>query len=166
MMVFKGNGFLLRPWKKGDEESLAENANNVKVWRNLTNLFPHPYTKKDAKDWIKRCQKKKEKKTKFAIIIDGKAVGAIGFDLKEKGSMKIKSATIGYWLGEIFWGRGIVTKALKLVTDYIFKNFDIFRVQAKVLESNAASCRVLEKAGYKLEGRLRKHIFKEGKLMD
>jgi RimJ/RimL family protein N-acetyltransferase len=77
-----------------------------------------------------------------------------------------KSAEIGYWLGEPFWGRGIITKALAAMTKYAFSNFDLIRLYAYVFETNPASMRVLEKAGYKLEGRLRKSVIKDGQILD
>ncbi len=164
MTIIKGNGFILRPWKKGDETSLTENANNKKIWINLTHTFPHPYTIRDAKKWVKFSNKKLNKKTIFAIIIDNKAVGCIAFELG-KGIYE-KSATIGYWLGEKYWGGGIITSALKIVTDYAFDKFNIERIEAKVFEWNPASVRVLEKAGYSYESRFKKKVLKDGKLID
>lgn len=164
MIIIKGNGFVLRTWKKGDEESLVENANNKKIWLNLAHTFPHPYKMQDAKKWIKFTNKRLNKKTIFAIIINESAAGCIAFELGK--GVYSRSATIGYWLGEKYWGKGIVTEALKLVTDYAFKNFDITRIEAKVFEWNPASARVLEKAGYSREAILKKKVFKDNKLID
>ena len=127
-MIIKGKGFILRSWKRGDEKSLVDNANNRKIQINLVDTFPHPYTLNDAKNWIKICQEKNKKETTFAIEIEKKAIGGIGFEIK--GGVHRKTASIGYWLGEKYWGRGIATEALKLVTKYAFNNFGLVRIQA------------------------------------
>jgi len=163
-MEIKTEKFTLRPWKKEDSESLAENTNNRKIWVNLVDTFPHPYTLKDAGEWISLCQRKEKQKTTFAIEIDGKAVGSIGFEIKKGHHQKI--ASIGYWLGEKYWGKGIVTEALKLVTKYAFETFNLVRIEAAVFKWNPASARVLEKAGYILEAELKKRVFKDGKITD
>ena len=154
---------LLREWLPGDEESLARNANNLRVWRNLRDAFPHPYTLADAERWIQIANPTKPV-TNFAIVVDGSAVGAIGLVLKE--DVFRRSAEIGYWLGEEYWRRGIVTEAVCAVTDYAFATFDVCRVYAGVFEWNRASMRVLEKAGYELECRLKKNVTKDGQTID
>jgi len=153
----------LRPWRSGDEPSLARYADNRNVSRNLKDRFPYPYTTADAADWIARASAQAPP-TSFAIVVDGSAVGGIGIELGT--DVFRRSATIGYWLGEPFWGRGIATEALRAVTDYAFERFDICRLQAGVFDWNPASARVLEKAGYILEGRARLGVFKDGRLGD
>jgi RimJ/RimL family protein N-acetyltransferase len=153
----------LRPWKPGDEESLVRQANSRAIWRNLRDTFPHPYTLADAKHWIHTANPTTPI-TNFAIDIDGGAVGAIGLVLKE--DVFRRSAEIGYWLGEEFWGRGIVTQAVRAVTDYAFATFDLCRVYAGVFEWNPASMRVLEKAGYEFECRMKKSVTKDGETID
>ena len=100
----------------------------------------------------------------FAIEIGDEAVGAIS--VTPKDDVQVRVGEIGYWLGEPFWGRGIATAAVKLVTEYAFADLDLMRIQGSVFEWNLASGRVLEKAGYQLEGRLRKSIFKDGRVID
>jgi [ribosomal protein S5]-alanine N-acetyltransferase len=151
----------LRQWREGDEQSLAANANNKKIWMNLRDVFPFPYTLKNAVLWIELS---KESKTNFAIDVDGQAVGDIALTMQ--GDLMRRSAELGYWLGEAYWGRGIMTEAVRAMTDYAFQSFDINRVFAGILEYNAASARVLEKNGYVCEGRLRQACSKEGKLYD
>jgi len=102
--------------------------------------------------------------TSFAIALDDEAVGGIGFTVQN--DVAHRSAEIGYWLGEQFWGRGIATEALTAVTEYAFKNFDLCRLYAHVFEWNPASARVLEKAGYDFEGRLKKSVTKNGQTID
>jgi ribosomal-protein-alanine N-acetyltransferase len=153
----------LRASQPGDEESLVLNANNRNVWINLRDLFPHPYTLADARNWIQRASTESPVRN-FAIVVDGKAVGGIGFIPKE--DVYRKSAEIGFWLGEEYWGRGIMTEALRAVTEYAFANFDLCRLYAGVFEWNLASMRVLEKAGYHLEAQLKKAVTKNGKTID
>jgi RimJ/RimL family protein N-acetyltransferase len=139
-------------------------ANNRKIWLNLRDIFPHPYTQAEAEQWIVIRESSGGPATNFAIELQGEAVGGIGCRLLD--DVHHKTAEIGYWLGEPFWGRGIATVALKQTTDYAFPTFSLERLQASVFEWNLASARVLEKAGYVLEGRLRRSIFKDGRLAD
>jgi len=152
----------LRPWRVGDEPSLVRNANNRRVWRNLSRL-PHPYTTGDADAWIGRASAQSPV-TDFAIAVDGDAVGGIGVEIGR--DVFYRSAEIGYWLGEPYWGRGIATEALRAVTEYAFGTFGLCRLQAGVFEWNPASMRVLEKAGYTLEARHRKNVTKDGETID
>jgi RimJ/RimL family protein N-acetyltransferase len=153
----------LRPWRKGDETSLVRHANNYKVWRNLRDRFPHPYTMADAEWWIGHAGGRLPV-TSFAIVVNAEAVGGIGLELNT--DVYRRSAEIGYWLGEEYWGQGITTEAVLAVVDYGFATFDICRIFAGVFERNPASMRVLEKAGFKQEARLIKAITKEGQTMD
>jgi ribosomal-protein-alanine N-acetyltransferase len=155
--------FLIREWRRGDEDSLVRHANNPNVSRNMRDRFPHPYTRADADWWIAHAGAQSPQ-TDFAIVVDGEAAGGIGFILQEDVSRR--SAEIGYWLGEAYWGRGIATYAVRAVSEHIFATFDICRVYATVFESNPASARVLEKAGFVLEGRLRKAVTKSGDTID
>ncbi len=154
---------LLREWRKGDVESLVAHANNVKVSRNLHDAFPHPYTRADAEAWIELTSGFTSG-TVFAIVVDGQAVGGIG--LTRGKDVDRRTAAIGYWLGEPYWGRGITTEALRAVTEYAFEKFDLARLEAYVFEWNLGSTRVLEKAGYTREARLRKRVTKEGRTVD
>jgi RimJ/RimL family protein N-acetyltransferase len=153
----------VREWRPGDVDSLVEHANNVKVWRNLHDAFPHPYTRADAESWIRQTSALNPQ-TVFAITVAGEAVGGIG--LHPGTDVHRRTAAIGYWLGEAYWGRGIATEALRAVTDYAFSKFDFARLEAFVFEWNLASARVLEKAGYTREARLRKRVTKEGRTVD
>jgi RimJ/RimL family protein N-acetyltransferase len=155
--------FVLRKWQPGDERSLAVHANNYNVWINLRDIFPYPYRMRDAREWV-RCASSQKPVTNFAIVVNGQAVGGIGLTLKS--DIYFKSAEIGYWLGEPYWNQGIVTEAVKMVTDYGFSQFDLCRISAGIMEWNPASGRVLEKCGYTLEARLKKNITKAGKTID
>jgi ribosomal-protein-alanine N-acetyltransferase len=153
----------VRSWEWRDRDAIVRHANNRKISINLRDRFPHPYTANDARGWLESTVGRKPE-TNFAIDVAGEAVGGIGFDLQP--DVGHRSAEIGYWLGEEFWGRGIATEALIAVTDYAFANYNICRLYAHVFEWNPGSARVLEKAGYEFEGRLRKSVTKEGQTID
>ena len=150
----------LRSWRSKDAASLALHANNVAVWRNLRDRFPHPYTSKHAATWIRSARRA----TQFAIDVDGEAVGGIGYLIGE--DVYRRSAEIGFWLGEPFWGRGIMSEAVRAITQRAFERHDICRVHAEVFDWNVASMRVLEKVGYTREATLRRAVTKDGHTID
>ena len=153
----------VRSWEWRDRDAIVRHANNRNVWINLRDRFPHPYTVNDARRWLEMVVGQKPE-TNFAIDVAGEAVGGIGFTVQY--DVARRSAEIGYWLGEDFWGRGIATEALIAVTDYAFSNYDVCRLYAHVFDWNAASARVLEKAGYEFEGRMKKSVTKDGQTID
>ena len=163
-MEIEAQGLVLRPWRASDQAALVRYANNRNVWLNLDDGFPHPYTAGDADAFIARKASQGGPPRHFAIAVGLEAVGGIGFDPLEGVSRR--SARIGYWLGQPFWGRGLATEALRCLGDYAFEHFALERLEAIVFEWNPASCRVLEKAGYALEARLHKSVFKDGQLID
>ncbi|MDP3062742.1 MAG: GNAT family N-acetyltransferase [Chloroflexota bacterium] len=163
MEIDIGGGYRLRPWRAGDEASLAKYANNHKVWRNMRDSFPHPYTLEDARAWLTKREGQQPENV-FAIATATEAVGGIG--LHPQTDIDRRTAEVGYWLGEPFWGRGIATRAVRALVPYAFANFDLARLQAHVFEWNPASARVLEKAGFTLEARLRKAVTKDGQTID
>lgn len=154
---------IIRSWVKGDEQSLVDNANNPKIWLNVRDRFPHPYTLKDAALWVRIAASDKSM-LNLAIEHEGKAVGAIGVIFKN--DVHRHTAEIGYWLGEKYWGKGIMTRAVRALTDYVFQHYDICRIYAGIFEYNQASARVLEKAGYHLEATLKKNVTKCGKTVN
>jgi RimJ/RimL family protein N-acetyltransferase len=162
-MEIKFDNFKLRPWREGDEFSLADNANNENVWNCVRDYFPHPYTLEDARTWI-ALNENKVPITHFAIEVNGLAVGSIGVNLKD--DVYKCSAEFGYWLGEDYWNKKIMSNAVKEMVEYAFSTFDIVRLYARVFESNHASIRVLEHAGFLQEAILRFAVIKNGELMD
>lgn len=153
----------IRQWAIEDINSLVKYANNINIWNNLRDYFPHPYTEEHAKSWIDN-NGNSTPLINFAIDLDGEAIGGIGLILNT--DVYVMSAEIGYWIGEPFWGKGIVTEAIRQMTEYTFYYFDIVRIYAEVFENNKPSMRALEKNGYYLEGVRRKSVFKNGILMD
>jgi len=162
-MEIKGNGFTLREWKLDDVESLQKHADNPNIYSFLMDRFPHPYTMKAAIDWIAPMLHQNPI-VNFAIDVDGKAVGVIGLELR--GDVYRKAPLLGYWISETLWGRGIMPKAVKLITAYAFTHLDAVRVQAGVLSNNPRSMRVLEKAGFIKEGILKNNIIKNEVILD
>lgn len=155
--------FSLRPWTLHDLESLVKFANNKNIANYMTNKFPHPYTKENAKQFIELASKQNPHHI-FAIDINGQAVGGIG--IHPQDDIHCKNAELGYWLAEPFWGQGITTKAIIKMVDHGLMNFDITRIFARPFGTNAASQRVLEKTGFKLEARFEKTLFKNGEFID
>jgi len=154
---------IVRSWRTSDADALARHANNRHIWINLRDAFPHPYSKRDARTFL-RSTRARAPETFFAIAVGEEAVGGIGFVLQP--DVERVSAEIGYWLAEPFWGRGIVTEAVVAVTDYAISEHHLTRVFAVPFAWNAGSCRVLEKAGYVLEARLRRSAIKDGRITD
>jgi RimJ/RimL family protein N-acetyltransferase len=154
---------VVRSWQASDVGSLVVQANNRNVWLTLRDRFPHPYTKSDGQAYI-RLARSMDPESFFAIAVDGEAVGSVGFMLQQ--DVERVSAEVGYWLGEAFWGRGIATDALRALTRYAIEQHRFTRLFAVPFAGNAASCRVLEKAGYVLEARLRRSAIKDGVIVD
>ncbi|MGA9119626.1 MAG: GNAT family protein [Bacteroidota bacterium] len=154
---------LIRSWRRSDQNSLANHANNLSIARNLRDAFPSPYTLRDAENWLSvmACQ---SIESQFAIDVHGDAVGGIGVTV----GMDVHriDGELGYWLGEEWWGKGIMTDAISTFVPYAFATFRLERIHAQVFEWNHASARVLEKSGFSLEGRLRRAVLKQGSVID
>ncbi|HRC85367.1 MAG TPA: GNAT family N-acetyltransferase [Thermoanaerobaculia bacterium] len=153
----------IRPWRRGDEPSLVRYANNARVSAFLRDAFPHPYTPADARFWIDSCLEQ-ERPTHFAIASATEVIGSVGLTVLP--DIFHRSAEIGYWLGEPFWGRGIATRALSALSAWAFEELELLRLQAGVFANNPASARVLEKAGYHLEARLVRAVVKRSEVLD
>lgn len=155
--------FSLRPWSMQDLPSLVRYADNPDIAKNMTDGFPHPYTEEAGKRFIEMATKDNPVHI-FAIDVNGEAVGGIGIHPQQ--DIMRKNAELGYWLAEPFWGNGILSEAIPQILDFAFKTYDITRVLARPFGSNKASQRVLEKAGFILEARLKEVIFKNGVFQD
>ncbi|CAF1193952.1 unnamed protein product [Adineta steineri] len=162
-----GSNLILRPWKLVDKHSLIENANNINISINLRDQFPYPYTEKHADEWIKMTATSIfSKNCYFAIEVENKAVGGIGIMLGE--DVHRCTAELGYWLGESYWNRGLMSEAVRLMKDYAFDSLpQLQRLHADPFSSNIASAKVLEKVGFQFEGRLKKSVInRNGKVLD
>ena len=155
--------FTLRPWHTNDLDSLVEVANNPHIARYMTNMFPHPYSRKNAIAFIEFATLAEPFRI-FAIEINGKAVGGVG--VHPQTDIMCKNAELGYWLGEDFWGQGVMSKVVAQIVPYAFKTFDIERLYGRVFGSNTASRYVLLKNGFVLESEIPKVIYKDGVFED
>jgi ribosomal-protein-alanine N-acetyltransferase len=157
--LIRGERCVLRRWQTSDAESLVRHANNYNVARQLRDRFPYPYTARDASAFLTAASSE-EPQTNFAIEVAGEAAGGLGY--VPGTDVERYSAEVGYWLGEARWGGGIMTEALGLLSRYAFDELGLLRLFAVPLADNAASIRVLEKAGYHAEGILRASCVKFG----
>jgi ribosomal-protein-alanine N-acetyltransferase len=154
---------MVRPWSSYDSSALVKYANNRKVWLNLRDAFPHPYTEASAVAFLEMVDRQNPT-TFFAIATEAEAIGGIGVSLNQ--DVHRLTAEMGYWLGEPYWGKGFMTEAVARFTQYVFECFQLKRIYAEPYASNPSSCRVLEKAGFALEGRLRSSVIKDGQILD
>ncbi|HTI69067.1 MAG TPA: GNAT family protein [Candidatus Limnocylindria bacterium] len=154
---------LLRTIRPSDAASIARHANNRNVSRFVRDHFPYPYELAHAEAFINLIGEDQPPRC-LGIEVDGEMAGGVGLILGE--DIHHRSAEIGYWLGEPYWGQGIATEAVGALVEYGFEQFDLVRVFAEVFDVNRASARVLEKAGFQLEGRLRSAVCKRGQVHD
>lgn len=163
-MVFNTN-ITIRNWKKTDAASLASALSNKKILNNLRDGLPYPYTEKDAEEYINFMLTSNPNDTfAYAIDVDGKAVGSIGAFRQE--NIHYRTAELGYYLAEEYWGKGIMTSAVRQLCEKLFAETDIIRIFAEPFDYNVGSRRVLEKAGFQLEGILKNNAFKNGQVLD
>ena len=158
--------FILRTWAMDDLDNLVRFANNKKIADNLRDVFPFPYTREDGIAFLTASIPGgvNPPGSVFAIVVHGITCGSVG--IFPQTDVHRKNAEIGYWLGEDYWGRGIATGAVKQIIEYGFSIYEINRIFACSYASNLASQRVLEKAGMKLEARLKESIYKNGQFLD
>lgn len=155
----------IRKWKLEDAKNLPAVISNIKVQDNLRDGLPYPYTEQDGVDFISDMLSANENDTfAFAITAEGRVIGSIG--VYRQGNIHRFTAELGYYIAEEFWGKGIMTNAVKQICKYVFDNSDIIRIYAEPFAFNTASCRVLEKAGFQYEGTLRSNAVKKGKVID
>ena len=155
----------IRKWELSDAKDLAAALSNKKVQDNLRDGLPYPYTEQDGKEFISAMLSADENETfAFAITVDNMVIGSIG--IFRQGNIHRQTAELGYYIAEEYWGKGIMTEAVKQICKYVFAKSDIIRIYAEPFAYNIASCRVLEKAGFQYEGTLRSNAVKNGKVID
>ena len=155
--------FHLRPWALSDLDSLVRHANNPDIAKFMMDGFPYPYSEENGRAFIAFATKDDPIHI-FAIDVEGEAVGGIG--IHPQANVQRKNAELGYWLAEPFWGKGIITNAIKQMIEFGFKTYDINRIFARPYGTNVGSQKVLEKTGFIFEGRFEKTIFKNGEFLD
>jgi len=155
----------IKKWELSDAAALARALNNKKILDNLRDGLPYPYTEKDGEEFISSVLSADRNAVfAFAVTVDGKVVGSIG--IFRQTNIHSRTAELGYYLAEEFWGRGVMTEAVQKICRFVFENTDILRIFAEPFAENIASCRVLEKAGFKKEGILRQNAVKNGEIKD
>jgi len=155
----------IRKWELSDARDLAVALSNKKVQDNLRDGLPYPYTEQDGRDFISAMLSADENETfAFGITVDNIAIGSIG--IFRQGNIHRRTAELGYYIAEAYWGKGIMTEAVRQICKYVFSKSDIIRIFAEPFAYNIASCRVLEKAGFQYEGTLRSNAIKNGKVID
>ncbi len=155
--------FKLRDWKESDLASLVNYANTPAIAANLPDKFPYPYLEEIGKAFINFASQHDTHHI-IAIEINGEACGGIG--IHPQDDIQRLNAEMGYWLAEPYWGKGIISKAIPLVVDFVFTNMAITRIFARPFGRNIASQKVLEKNGFVLEARIEKSFIKNGVLED
>jgi RimJ/RimL family protein N-acetyltransferase len=153
----------IRSWRKSDLDALLRHANNAKIAANLRDQFPHPYTRRDAIDYLAFVRDQRPERA-FAIEHNSEAIGGLGFQIGI--DIARVSAEIGYWITETYWGRGFASRAVSAISEWAFTEYKLTRVFALVFAHNLASIRVLEKAGFQREGILRRSAIKAGVVLD
>ena len=155
----------LREWRMEDKEALAALLNNKKILDNLRDGIPYPYQGKDAEEFLSAMlAADKDRVFAFAVTAGGALIGSISAERCQ--NIHSQTAELGYYLGEPYWGKGYGASAVRQLCRHVFENTDILRIFAEPFACNTASCRVLEKAGFRLEGTLRSNAVKNGKVLD
>ena len=162
-MEIRFSSYRIRSWNKNDAPSIVKYANNINIWRNLRDEFPYPYTLSDAEEFIAAVSAQ-EPQAVFAIATTKEAIGGIGLSIGH--DIHRYRAELGYWLAEPFWNKAIMTEVVVLMADYAFEHLNLNRIFAEPYDRNQASIRVLEKAGFQFEGRLKSNVCKEGEILD
>lgn len=155
--------FVVRSYRPGDAATLVAAADNPKVFANLRDRFPHPYTRAHARSYIEMASTARPE-VQFAIARGDEVIGGIGFQLLD--DVERLTAELGFFLGEPHWDQGITTKAIRAIVDYAFATYGVIRLHCQVFAINGASARVLEKCGFTREGTLRRAVIKADQIMD
>lgn len=156
---------VIREWRVEDKDNLAEMLNNKNIQNNLRDGLPYPYKVQDAEEFILSMLSADQAKTfSFAITVNDVAIGSIG--VFRCDNIHARTAEMGYYIGELYWGKGYGTSAVKQICKYVFEQTDIIRIFAEPFAYNQASCHVLEKAGFQFEGTLHSNAVKNGKVLD
>ncbi|KAF6790699.1 gcn5-related n-acetyltransferase [Colletotrichum sojae] len=160
---------VVRPYHPSDAPSLAQAANSKAVARFLRNTFPQPYTLAAAEGWIAMNQSPPIRNWLITCPATGRAMGSIG--LVPGKDVYVRSFELGYWIGEEFWGRGVMGELVPAFAAWVLdglgeEKLEVERLWAGVFSENGASQRVLEKSGFQLEGRMRRAVVKDGVVMD
>lgn len=155
----------IRKWRPSDAAELAKVLSDKEILDNLRDGLPYPYTEQDGAAFISAMLAADERETfAFAVTVQDKAIGSIG--VFRQGNVHRRTAELGYYIAKEYRGKSMMTEAVRQICTYVFDNSDILRIYAEPFSYNAASCRVLEKAGFQYEGTLRCNAVKNGRILD
>jgi ribosomal-protein-alanine N-acetyltransferase len=151
---------VLRPWNEDDVPALVVACNDPAIAHWIPSI-PRPYTDADARGFIER--ESQPEMRSFAIDVDGSLTGAIGLALNAHEYR----GHVGYWVAAPARGRGICTRALRLLSRWALHELGLQRLELITDPDNVASQRVAEKVGYRREGVLRAHLkHPDGRIRD
>ncbi len=151
----------LRPYRDDDTPDLIALIGTREVAANSLRI-PHPYTEKDAKDFLVRIRNGTETRAAITLRDDGHLIGGVGL----RFGFDHQHAELGYWIGVPYWGNGYATEAARAMVRYGFETLQLHRIFASHFKHNAASGRILVKLGMRHEGCQREHIRKWDQFVD
>lgn len=167
MKIQINESYFISEIQDSDIPAYLEHLQEKQIYTQTLNI-PYPYTEEDAQEWLRLLARERERwgrNLNWAIRQkDGELIGGIGFHALEESQSH--RAELGYWLAKPYWNKGITTEAVKVITPFAFKEFNLARITAHIFHFNKASARVLEKAGFQLEGCLRNFFRKDGQIFD
>ncbi len=167
MKITITNELSLEPINLDHKEALAYYLNDIDIFNNTLKI-PYPYTLQNAEDWIQQVMKLESLQSltnNWAIVQKNNGlIGGLG--LHQMYGPDSHKDEIGYWVAKPFWNNGIMTQVLRVFCEYCFEHRELSRIEAGVFNFNKASMRVLEKAGFKKEGYLKKCFIKNGRYID
>ena len=163
LIPLKTSEYWLRTWTSKDAETFMKYVNNRAIWLNMRDEFPYPCTRQDADRLIAQANSN-DNVIYLAIANEWEAVGSISLQIHD--DIRRYSGVLSYWVGQPYWGQGLATAAIEIISDYALSKLGLVRVYAKVFSTNIGSIRALEKSGFEREGYFRKGVFKEGQFID
>ncbi len=153
----------IRAWHNSDLDALVKYANNYQIWLNMRDGFHFPYTREHGRAFLEAVHAQNPV-TFFALATPQEAIGGIGLSINS--DVHRLTAELAYWLAEPYWGKRIMSEAVEVFSDCAFEQLGLLRIYAEPYAANLGSARVLEKAGFTLEGRMRNSVIKAGKVQD
>lgn len=157
------NDVSLKAITTADLAELAKQANDPAIAANLRDIFPSPYTLKDAEDFLSMVQQGKLGLV-WGIFYNDHIAGVI--NIRPGEDIYRHSGEIGCWLGTEYQNRGIASEAITLITTYAFKELNLYRLFSRAFEHNQASHHLMINNGYHLEAVHKKSLIKNGNLYD
>jgi RimJ/RimL family protein N-acetyltransferase len=145
---------------KSDISDVARLADNIAIAQMTANL-PYPYTSEHAKIWLDYVQNNKNEHV-FAVLGDGEFMGVVGLVHEPEH----ERAELGYWLGQNYWNKKVMTTAAGMAVAYAFTMLGVQKIYSRCFAPNKASQRVLEKNGFVFEGCQRAHHIRMGVMQD